>query len=59
MQYREFSSMKPREFRADKDLIISLGWIFDVEGRFYTCSCPEDQNVKFVLNLLHWGAKDW
>ena len=23
------------------------------------CLCPKDQKVKFVLNLLCWGAKDW
>lgn len=30
-----------------------------MERYFYTCSCHEDQNVKFVLNLLRWGAKHW
>lgn len=52
MQYKEFSYMKPPEFRGDRDLIIALIWISDVEGCFYTCSCPEDQKLKFVLNLL-------
>ena len=34
-------------------------WIYDVERYFYTCSCPENQNVKFTLNILRLGAKDW
>lgn len=59
MQHRSFSSKKPLKFKCDKDLIFALRSIFGVEGCFYMCSCHEDQKVKFVMNLLHLGAKDW
>lgn len=59
MQQLDFSNMKPPEFRSDKDLIISLRWISEVEGCFYTCSCPEDQKLKFALNVLRSGEKNW
>lgn len=59
MQYLEFSNMKPPKFRDEKVLIIDFRWISDMKGCFYMFSYPTDQNVKFTLNLLHWGAKDW
>lgn len=58
MQYRDFSYTKPPEFRGIRDLIITSRWISNVDVYFFTCSCPEAQKVKFVLNLLCWGAKD-
>lgn len=30
-----------------------------MEGYFFTCACPKNQKVKFALNLIHLGAKDW
>ena len=36
-----------------------MRWISDVEGCFFTCSCPTDQKVKCGFNLLRSGAKDW
>lgn len=34
-------------------------WVVDVEGCFYIFSCPYKQKIKFALNLLHTGSKDW
>lgn len=51
MQYQDFSNMQPSEFKGDKDPIIAIRLISDVKGCFYTCSCPKDQKVKFVMNL--------
>jgi len=36
-----------------------MRWLSDVEGCFFTCSCPADQRVRCALNLLRLGAKDW
>ncbi|XP_042757760.2 uncharacterized protein LOC122197614 isoform X2 [Lactuca sativa] len=36
-----------------------MRWISDIEGCFYTCSCPEHLRVRFALNQLRLGAKDW
>nr|KAJ0215317.1 hypothetical protein LSAT_V11C300135960 [Lactuca sativa] len=36
-----------------------MRWISDIEGCFYTCSCPEHLRIQFVLNQLRLGAKDW
>lgn len=36
-----------------------MRWFSDMEGYFFTWSCPEDQKVRCALNLLHFGAKDW
>ncbi|CAH1445284.1 unnamed protein product [Lactuca virosa] len=36
-----------------------MRWISDVEGCFFTCSCPAEQKVRCALNLLRSGAKDW
>lgn len=59
MQYKEFSTMKPPKLRGNKDLIITLRRISDVVGCFYVFLCPENQKVKFALNFLRWGVKDW
>lgn len=50
--------MKPPYFKGDKEPIVAQRWISDVEGSFCMWSCPEDQKVKFALNLLRSGAKD-
>lgn len=36
-----------------------MRWVSDIEGCFYTCSCPEHLRVRFALNQLRLGAKDW
>ena len=36
-----------------------MRWISDIDGCFYTCSCPEHLRVWFALNQLLLGAKDW
>ena len=55
----EFSSTKPPEFDGMQDPIAAMRWISDIEGCFYMCSCPEHLRVRFALNQLHLGAKDW
>lgn len=40
MQYWEFKNRKPMDFDGNKYPIATIGWIFDVEGCFYTCSYP-------------------
>ena len=36
-----------------------MRWISDIEGCFFTCSSPEHLRVRFALNQLRLGAKDW
>ena len=36
-----------------------MRWLSDVEGCFFTCSCPADHRVRCALNLLRLGVKDW
>ncbi|KAL7584909.1 uncharacterized protein LOC128127083 [Lactuca sativa] len=57
--FREFSNTKPPEFDGTQDPIAAMRWIADIEGCFYTCSCPEHLRVRFALNQLRLGAKDW
>lgn len=58
-RYRDFSNMKPPEFDGIKDLIVSMRWIYDMEGCFLACSYPEEWKLKCALNLLCLGTKDW
>nr|KAJ0203488.1 hypothetical protein LSAT_V11C500244810 [Lactuca sativa] len=58
-QYRDFYNTKPLTFDGIQDPIKAMRWISDVEGCFFTCSCPADQKVRCALNLLRSGAKDW
>ena len=57
--FREFSNTKPPEFDGTQDPIAAMRWIVDIEGCFYMCSCPEHLRVRFALNQLRLGAKDW
>ena len=59
MLFREFSNTKPPEFDGTQDLVVAMRWIYDIEGCFYTCSCPDHLRVRFALNQLRLGAKDW
>ena len=59
MLYRLFSNTKPLKFDGTQDLIAAMRWISDIEGCFYTCSIPEHLRVRFALNQLRLGAKDW
>ena len=36
-----------------------MRWLSDVEGCFFTYSCPDDQKVKCDLNLLRGGGRNW
>ena len=56
--YREFSNTKPPEFDGTQDPIATMRWISDIEGCFYTCSCPTHLRVRFTLNHLRLGTKD-
>ena len=58
-QYRDFDSTKPPTFDGVQDPIVAMRWLSDVEGCFFTCSCPTEQRVRCALNLLRLGAKDW
>ena len=59
LQYWYFDNTKPPTFDRVQDPIITFMWLSDVEGCFFTCSCPADQKVRCTLNLLKTGAKDW
>ena len=48
--FREFSNTKPPECDGTQDPIVAMRWIDDIEGCFYTCSCPEHLRVRFALN---------
>ena len=58
-KHRYFSNMKPPEFDGVKDPVISMRWLANVEGCFFTCACMGDQKVKCSLNLLRLGEKYW
>ena len=57
--FREFSNTKPPEFDGTQDPVAAMRWISDIEGCFFTCSSPEHLKVRFALNQLRLGAKDW
>ncbi|XP_023766423.1 uncharacterized protein LOC111914944 [Lactuca sativa] len=58
-QYQDFDNTKPPTFDGFQDPIIAMRWLSNVDGCFFTCSCPADQKVKCTLNLLRSRAKDW
>ena len=39
-QYQDFNDTKPSNFNEFQDPIIAMRWLSDVEGYFFTCSCP-------------------
>lgn len=59
VQVWDFNNMKSSDFDGVNDPIVNMIWISNVDGYFFSCSCPNDPNVKFALNLFHLGVKDW
>ena len=59
LMFQEFNNMKPPEFNGTQDPIDAMRWISNIEGCFYTCSCYENLKVRFALNQLCLGTKDW
>ena len=41
-QYQDFNNTKPLTFDGVQDPIITMRWLSDVEGCFFTCSCLAD-----------------
>ena len=41
-QYRDFDNTKLPIFNGVQDPIISMRWLSDIEGCFFTCSFPTD-----------------
>ena len=58
-QYQDFDNTKPPTFDGIQDPVIAMGWLSDVEGCVFTCSCPTYQKFRCALNMLRSGAKDW
>ncbi|KAI3715290.1 hypothetical protein L6452_22267 [Arctium lappa] len=58
-QYRDLSACAPLEFKGDPNPIISMRWISYIECAFLTSGCPDNLKVRFAVNLLRDGAKDW
>lgn len=58
-QYRDLSACSPPEFKGDPNPITSMRWISDMEFAFLTSGCPDNLKVRFAVNLLRGGAKDW
>nr|KAJ0188610.1 hypothetical protein LSAT_V11C900456990 [Lactuca sativa] len=52
----EFSNTKPPEFDGTQDPIAAMRWISNIEGCFYTCSCPYLNMVGFRLYITR-GVK--
>lgn len=47
-RYREFYNTKPPEFNGARDPIVSMMWISDMEGCFYTSACSANLKFKYV-----------
>ena len=45
-QYRDLDNTKPPTFDGVQDPIVAMRWLLDVEGCFFTCSCPANQRVR-------------
>ena len=57
--YKDFSVCSPPLFKGDTSPIVSMRWISDVQGAFFTCGCPDHLRVRYASNLLREGARDW
>ncbi|KAL7604647.1 hypothetical protein Lser_V15G20313 [Lactuca serriola] len=51
-KYQDFDNTKPPTFDGVQDPIVVMRWLSDVEGCFFTCSCPADQKVSLFNGSL-------
>ncbi|KAJ9568510.1 hypothetical protein OSB04_004476 [Centaurea solstitialis] len=55
----EFTACKPPAFSGDRNPVLALRWLGEIEIVFETCKCAEDDKVIFVLSLLKGEAMHW
>ena len=56
-QYRDFDNTKPPTFDGVQDPIVAMRWLSDVEGCFFTCSCPADQRGEVCFEPVEARSK--
>ncbi|KAJ9556932.1 hypothetical protein OSB04_011546 [Centaurea solstitialis] len=58
--YKAFVACKPPTYKGERDPVLSLRWIKEIEMVFETCRCAAEDKVVYARSMLkadalHWG----
>ena len=57
--FKDFAACKPPVFKGERDPVLALQWLGEIEIAFDTCKCVDEDRVMFVLSMLKAEAMHW
>ncbi|KAJ9561114.1 hypothetical protein OSB04_006274 [Centaurea solstitialis] len=57
--YKDFAICKPPTFKGERDPVLAMKWIMEMEAVFDTCHCKEEDEVVFARSMLKSEAIYW
>ncbi|KAJ9538003.1 hypothetical protein OSB04_030736 [Centaurea solstitialis] len=57
--FKTFTTCKPPTYTGERDPILAMKWIREMELAFDTCNCAEEDKVVFAISMLKSNAIFW
>ncbi|KAJ9561478.1 hypothetical protein OSB04_006638 [Centaurea solstitialis] len=57
--YKTFAACKPPIYKGERDPVLALRWIEEIEMVFETCRCAAEDKVVFARSMLKADALHW
>ncbi|KAJ9548812.1 hypothetical protein OSB04_021355 [Centaurea solstitialis] len=57
--FKTFTTCKPPTYNGERDPILAMKWIREMELAFDTCNCVEEDKVVFAISMLKSNAIFW
>ncbi|KAJ9561701.1 hypothetical protein OSB04_006861 [Centaurea solstitialis] len=57
--FKTFTTCKPPTYNGERDPILAMKWIREMELAFDTCNCAEEDKVVFAISMLKSNAIFW
>ncbi|KAJ9545162.1 hypothetical protein OSB04_024869 [Centaurea solstitialis] len=57
--YKTFVACKPPTYKGERDPVLALRWIEEIEMVFETCKCAAEDKVVFARSMLKADALHW
>ena len=57
--YKEFAACKPPTFKGERDPVVAMRWIMEMETAFDTCKCSNQDKVVYARSMLKADATYW
>jgi hypothetical protein len=57
--YKEFAACKPPTFNGERNPVVAMRWVMEMETAFDTCKCSNDDKVVYARSMLKADATYW